>query len=313
MNPEPSLKRALKTFRASQPFNAVATSAVRGVMSLTGLRSARLGQLLTRVGTVRSRLPNGRALTLWSRGDDGVTNAVYWGGWAAYEPETTPLFFRLAARAAVTLDIGANVGYHALLAALANPAGRVYAFEPVPVAAERLRLHRELNRADNVEWVGSAVGAADGTADFYVGEGGIPVGASLSAEFVERIRREAAVRWRDEVERISVPLTTIDRFVRERGLDRVDLVKIDAESAEPQVLQGMGETLRRWRPAIICEVLAGGATAGAIEALLGPLGYNFYHLRPSGPARTATLRGYGYDDCHNYLFTHRRPEEVAAL
>jgi FkbM family methyltransferase len=282
-------------------------------MRATGIRSERVAQALARVGTVRSALPNGRTLTLWSRGDDGVSNAVYWGGWAGYEPEATPLFFRLAARAAITLDIGANVGYHSMLASHATPHGQVYAFEPLPIAAERLRLHRRLNDAEQVEWVGAAVGAVSGVASLYVGEGGIPVGASLSAGFVERIRREAPVRWREQVLILEVPVVTIDEFAAERRLGKIDLVKIDAESAEPQVLRGMAGVLQRDRPTILCEVLESGATAAAIEAILGPLGYRYYHLGPQGPVPAATLRGYGYDAFHNYLLTPLAPDQVAQL
>jgi hypothetical protein len=51
---------------------------------------------LPRTGPVRSRLPNGEVLRLWSRGDDWISNQVFWRGWSGYEPETTPLFFELA-------------------------------------------------------------------------------------------------------------------------------------------------------------------------------------------------------------------------
>ncbi len=303
MHGAPAIKQALKSFRASQPFNAVATITTRAILRAAHVQSATLARALARVGTVHAELPNGRTLTLWSQGDDGVSNAIYWGGWAGYEPESTPLFFRLAQSAKVVLDIGANVGYHSMLAAHANPSAQVFAFEPLPMAAERLRLHKQLNDAANVEWVNAAVGAQSGTADFYVGEGGIPVGASLSAEFVERIRRDAPVRHRDEILTLTVPVITIDEFVAERGIAQVDLVKIDAESAEPQVLQGMAAVLRRDRPAILCEVLESGATAAAIEQQLTPLGYHYYHLRPDGIVPVDTLRGYGYDDVHNYLLS----------
>jgi FkbM family methyltransferase len=43
-----------------------------------------------------------------------------------------PLFWRLACKARVTLDIGAHVGYYSVLAGMANPAGTVFAFEPLP-------------------------------------------------------------------------------------------------------------------------------------------------------------------------------------
>jgi FkbM family methyltransferase len=300
---DPPLKRALKRIRQSQPFNYLATSTMRALLDTAGVRSDAVARMLSRVGPVRRALPNGRPLRLWSRGDDGVSNAVYWYGWDGYEPESTPLFFRLAAQAAVTLDIGANVGYHALLAGHANPAGRVYAFEPVPLALERLRHHIALNCLHNVECVPAAVGASDGKTSFFVGEAGIPVGASLSEEFVERVRREAPVRLAEQVQALRVPVLTIDRFVAERQIERVDLVKLDIEGAEPQALQGMRALLRRDRPAILCEVLADGQTVQALEAALRPFGYRYYHLTAAGPIARERLQGYDYGSSHNYLFT----------
>lgn len=110
-----SLKNALKAVRASQPFNALATSTVRSILDLTRARPEFVVKHLHRMGTVRSQLPNGRELRLRSRGDDWVSNQVYWRGWNGYESESVPLFFRLATRASVTLDVGAYVGFYALL------------------------------------------------------------------------------------------------------------------------------------------------------------------------------------------------------
>src|SRR5262249_9733803 len=157
-----AVKSALKSLRASQPLNYVTTSLVLGALTATGSRSEFIVKHLHRVGTVRRRLPNGRTLSVWSRGDDWVSNQIYWKGWDGYEPETAPFFFKLATQAAVTFDVGAYVGYYTLIAAHANPDGRVHAFEPMPVIHERLLNNIRLNELTNVECVPSAVGDADG-------------------------------------------------------------------------------------------------------------------------------------------------------
>jgi FkbM family methyltransferase len=216
------LKTALKAVRASQPFNTLATTAVHVAFRALGVRSEWVIKHLHRVGVTRCRLPNGRTLKLWSRGDDWVSNQVFWRGWSGYEPETVPLFFRLATRACVTLDVGAHVGFYTLLAAHANSAGQVYSFEPMPRIHQRLFKNVALNGLNNVQCFASAVGEADGAAEFFHVLAELPTSSSLSLNFMQA--------GGATLSSTRVPVTTLDRFVRERGIGRVDLLKIDTES-----------------------------------------------------------------------------------
>src|SRR6185503_17467829 len=180
----PEVKRLLKAVRASQPFNAVATVAARGALRVLGTRSELLVRHLHRVGRVRCPLPDGRVLTLWSRGDDWVSNQVFWKGWTGYEPETVVPFFRAAGRAQTVVDVGAYVGFFTLLAAHANPAARVFAFEPHPAVHQRLLRNVGLNHVPNVTCVPAAVGDERGTAELVHVPGGLPTSSSLSPEFM---------------------------------------------------------------------------------------------------------------------------------
>jgi len=256
---------------------------------------------LHRVGNVRLTLPNARTLRLWSRGDDWVSNQVYWRGWDGYEPETVPLFYRLATRAEVTFDVGSYVGFFTLLAAHGNPRGRVYAFEPLSAVYERLRRNVALNRLDRVRCINAAVGEIDGTAEFFHVPVELPTSSSLSYEFMRRA---------DDLTVSSVPVITLDRFVKENNIDRVDLVKIDTESTEPQVLRGMNRTLQRDKPFVVCEVLGRGCER-ELEEALRPIGYRYYHLTPGGPVLRERIEG--HPEWLNYLFTILSPAEVQAL
>lgn len=293
------LKAALKRLRVSQPFNAVATSVARGALGLLGLRSEFLVRHLHRAGEVRCRLPNGRTLELWSRGDDWVSNQLFWRGLSGYEPETVPWFWALARSAQVTLDVGAYVGFYTLLAAHANPAGRVFAFEPHPGAHDRLVRNVARNGIANAECLAVAAGDRDGTAEFFHVGTKVPTSSSLSFEFM---KPHAGLR------RLMVQVTTLDSFVRERRLTRVDLVKIDTESTESQVLRGMREVLRRDRPAIVCEVLAGREAGAGLAEVLAPLGYRYYLLTADGPVAHETITGHAV--WLNYLFTHVDPGSI---
>ena len=272
----------LKRIRASQPFNMVSTSMTRAALLAVGAHSELVVKHLHRVGTVRRILPNGRALVLWSRGDDWVSNQVYWRGWAGYEPEMAPLWFHLAARAGVVLDVGAHVGFYALLAAHANPKGRVFAFEPHPTAHGRLVRNVGLNGVDHVRCMQAACGARAGTEELYEVDGpGIPSGSTLESGFM---KPEWGIRSR------AVRVLMLDEFVAGADVGTVDLVKLDTEGTEPQVLEGMRDTLRRQRPLIFCEVLPGRGTEEALEAVFGSLGYRYYLLRSDGPKLMDRIR-----------------------
>lgn len=296
------LKNGLKIARASQPFNLLATTSLRQVMHLTGKRHDGIIKHLHRVGRTRDKLPNGHTLNLWSRGDDWVSNQVFWRGWESYEPESGLLFFRLAQRAQVTFDVGSYVGFYSLLAAHANPRGQVFAFEPMPQIFKRLCINIGLNHLKNVHCYHTAVGQQPGTAEFYHATEPLPTSSSLSFDFMKDVSNLTCSK---------VPVITLDDFVEERKIERVDLVKIDTESTEPDVLRGMEQTLRRDHPDLICEVLYGRGSGEALAEVLRPLGYTFYLLTPQGPQRREHIEG--HPEWFNYLFTTRSAAEIERL
>lgn len=299
-----SLIKLAKWGRASQPFNILATSAMKAFMKATHMQSEFVIKHLPRSGSVKSRLPNGRFLRLQSRGDDWVSNQVFWREWSGYEPEIAPLFFRLAARSRVTLDIGAHVGFYSLLAAHANPQSSIYAFEPLLTIYRRLQQNAELNHLTNIHCVNMAVGEFNGEADIFYG-GEIPCGATLSTEIK---------RLLPGLKKSTVSVIALDDFVSDHALKHVDLVKIDTETTEEQVLRGMYKTLQRFHPNIICEVWGGpgleswGGPKRILETILAPSGYRCYVFTPEGllPYQEGNER-------INYLFTTLGPSDVSRL
>jgi len=284
------LKRAIKRVRASQPANAVLTGTVRTGLRLTGVRSEFAAMHLPRVGIARSRLPNGRVLTLRSAGDDWVSNRVFWHGWAGYEPEASRIFFELARRSRCTVDVGAHVGFCALLGAHANPGGQVIAFEPVDFVFDRLTRNAELNRVANLRTERLAVGERAERRPLRIASGdGIPSNSGF--------RGGGAGARSVEVETVR-----LDDYLHEHRIDAVDLVKIDTEATEPEVLAGMPRTLRDDRPDILCEVLPWADTE-RLERLLEPHGYRYYQLLGDGPVQRPRITGEPV--WFNYLFTAR--------
>ena len=293
------LKNNLKKLRSSQPFNRLATSGLRSLLSLTRRQSEFVIKYLHRIDLVETKLPNGRILKLNSKGDDWVSNQVFWRGWEGYEPETVPLFFRLAEQAEVVFDIGAYVGFFTLLAAHANPNSKVFAFEPMTAIYQRLAQHLELNSLTNATAIHGAVGAEEGEAEFFHVEGAeLPTSSSLSFEFMKAGNPVST----------KVKVFQLDKFVKENRIEKVDLMKVDTETTEPDVLQGAAEILKIHQPDIICEVLHGRAEGQKLKEILEPLGYKFYLLTSDGPIEHRDIDG--HPEFLNYLFTHRTAQDL---
>ena len=166
---------------------------------------------------------------------------AYCGG--EYESHVTAALTRLAQPGMVACDVGSHLGYFALvLARLVGHSGRVYAFEPLPRHVKLLRSTLARNRLAQVTVVAQAVG----------GQTGLAALEEWANDAMNRVV-PSATGW--GMRTIPVPLTTLDDWAtRTEGLDRLDLIKLDVEGQELAALQGAAGLLRRYRPAIVCEL-----------------------------------------------------------
>lgn len=293
-------KQLLKKVLYSRQLNPLATALLRPFSGLLGEETLLKVPIL---GTVTCALPNGKRLSLLSKGDDAIATVLYFKGLAGFEAATIQLSLKLFAQARVVFDIGANTGIYALLAAVTDPQRTVYAFEPVPKIFDRLQKNVALNQVQNLHVNASAVTNFDGTAELYVPKGDvhIPTGSSTAQGF-----REAA-------ETVRVAATTLDSFVKQEQIAKVDLIKIDTETTEPWVLTGAQETIRRDKPLIICEVLK-STTESQLHTVMDPLGYRYFWISGRGLVEKPVIEGDGTYEHSNYLFVHSSAvDKVASL
>ena len=191
--------------------------------------------------------------------------AAYYSFWGSVDQGMTRCFASLLRPDMVVVDIGANIGIHSLYAARAvGEGGRIYSFEPTPRTFAVLRKNLELNGARCVEAFPWAVLDHAGEVALYLREGA----SGLNSLFPEGGTGKS----------ISVNAVTLDDALPSH--ERVDVVKIDAEGAEPFILRGMKKIFAR-NPSLI--VLLEFAPALLTRAGIAP------------PAFLETLRNMGFE------------------
>ena len=199
-----------------------------------------------------------------------------------WEPEVSRLIDRLVRPGDVCLDVGASVGVHALrMAFRVGAAGRVIACEPQPELAERIRANAALNRLANLTVIEAAISDRDGSTTFYTyreGEFSRALSGLTPAKGAERA--------------IEVRTLSGAGLAREVVLDRLDLIKIDAEGADATVLGTLDALVERHRPAILFEHREQhwrrlGASIDEVLARLGALGYRLYVIADDATAPLA--------------------------
>jgi FkbM family methyltransferase len=188
------------------------------------------------------------------------------GDWFEAEME----FWRDQVQPGMTvIDVGANVGVYAFSAAQrVGATGRVLAVEPFSGCVACLEQTCRINQLD---WVTVCRGAAsdrNGTAHL----------ALYSASEMNQVMTEIEAA---EIPTEAVPCFTLDTLMEREGLQRVDLLKIDAEGHELQVLQGSDRLLNQYSPIILYENIAGrqGSNLPVAEFLIEN-GYQLFRYQP---------------------------------
>lgn len=195
----------------------------------------------------------------------------------------------------VVFDVGAHTGsYTKAFARLHEGRVEVHAFEPL---AYNFSILEDVAAGHpNVHTNKVALSDQPGEVDLHlpVKESG-RVGSSLGHFGPENARDYV-------IERVAT--TTLDAYVGERNLPRLDFVKCDVEGAEFLVLKGAAETLRRFHPTIYIEVFESylarmGHAPKDVFGFLESLGYRAYLPDSAGTALRPVA---GYEGPENYFF-----------
>ena len=167
--------------------------------------------------------------------DRTVTRVLY--AFGEYEPFETAFLARVLEPGFTFIDIGANTGYYALLAAKAvGKLGRVVAFEPSPFNAEILARNVRLNNLSNVVVEQMALSSEECEVKLFlssINAGDHRVYDGHDDDFYNAGKSRSHIRVR---------AITLDKYLG-GWTESVDVIKIDVQGAEIDVLRGMLCTL----------------------------------------------------------------------
>lgn len=165
---------------------------------------------------------------------------LMWAG--AYERELVALLKKTVKPGMTVIDVGANIGYIAAIAArLVGPEGRVHAFEPNPDCYARLTMN--LAALPHAHSYRMAVSDFCGTLPLYLSE-------NTEEDGWASLLKDHSVTRRT----IDVAVTTIDVFAARFSVQKVHFIKLDVEGNEVHALRGAQHVIARDHPRIAAEL-----------------------------------------------------------
>jgi FkbM family methyltransferase len=179
-----------------------------------------------------------------------------------------------AATARVVFDVGANAGLYTLLAAAVNPNVEIHAFEPTSELVECLMDNLRLNNLKSVTVNPVAVCSYTGEAYLHRFTGG-DNGDNDGTNFVNDDPQGAACRTK---------AVSLDEYCSGKGIQQIDLLKLDIEGSELDALAGARNLLAaRAIGCIVVELIEWAANRAGhstrdIKELLAGCGYGVYVL-----------------------------------
>jgi FkbM family methyltransferase len=236
-----------------------------------------IAQRLGRQHWVRAPLFFGESM--WVLTGETISGGLLSFGYS--ETALTALMLRVLRPGMRFVDVGAHLGYEALLAcALVGESGRVVSYEPQAGIARYTA--RNLKPFPQAKLLVSAV--ADYKGELAFDE--LPLARSAFS---------GTAAGMSGSRRITVAVTTLDDGLLGDARP-VDFIKVDVEGGEMAVLRGAMDVLERDRPCIVleAEMPSGSAPRSRVREFsefLQPLGYRGISFDFDGELRLAPLGG----------------------
>lgn len=195
-----------------------------------------------------------------------VQNGIFKDG--VVEPLSVRLYERILAPADTYVDVGAHVGFHALIARrCVGDEGRIVAIDPQPYNCEKILTNCRANDFSNILTIVAVAG----------GKSGFVTLNDQSSRDKSRLTM-ALTPVNDRPRQFRVPMIRLDGLFDDLGLRSVELLKIDVEGFEPEVLKGLGRHISMVRN-MLFELLPDSLRSSDTTEMLNSIRTNGFELR----------------------------------
>ncbi|HRO07526.1 MAG: FkbM family methyltransferase [Bacteroidia bacterium] len=200
---------------------------------------------------------------------DNISLSLYLIGF--FEGEETKAFLTLMKPGETFIDIGAHIGYYSVLAkAIGGIESKVISIEPTPSTFNILK--ENMQNRHNTTLMNIGLYATEGKMEFN--DFGIQ-------QMCLNSFKEARLDHKISGEKINIKVETLDSIVHELKIEP-SIIKIDAESAELDIIKGGLKTLSSYNVRIFIEVgdfeHTGSNNSIKIIEALEALQYRVYEL-----------------------------------
>lgn len=240
----------------------------------------------------------GKKIQLKTNQTSYLSRLIFWEGYLHFE--YTAIFIKLIKRINVFYDVGSNIGYYSLLAAMENPEIKIVAFEPATGPQHYLKENVELNKFKNISVEHLALSEKTGDLTFFEVK-------NKKYTYLEHNLAGEGNAGSKTTGRNFVPTTvkskTFDEYVTDVNETRIDLVKMDTEGTEHFILEHAQIVLEKMKPIVICETLF-NTIEPQLESLFTKHGYVFFNHTENGLERVETILRDKDDGVRNCFFVH---------
>ena len=250
-------------------------------------------------GVMNLKGTSGKLLKIKTNQTSYLTYLIFWqGGYHRFE--YTDIFIRLIKKVNTFYDIGANIGYYSLLAAMENETIRIIGFEPATGPLFYFRENVRINAYNNIKVESIALSHKEGEIEFY--EIRNNKYKYLEHNLGGESNTGSKTTGRNFI-RNKVKTSTLDTYVRLAGEANIDLIKMDTEGTENLILASSDFVLKEMKPIIICETIFNTIETD-LQRIMLSYGYEFYNHTPAGLKKVETILRDEDNGVSNCFFVH---------